>query len=99
VKERISNLVQSRFGAYRLNDDERRSLRTTLFEAGRNVEIDFDYQMVRTGDDWVLRFTPDLGAYGIGSDGKKQTLEKLADVHERLVRTVRSWEEWRTIRR
>lgn len=99
MRERISSLVQSRFGAYRLNDDERASIRETLFAAGRNVEIDFDYQQVRNGDDWSLLFTPDLGAYGVGSDGRKETLEQLAQIHKRLVRTVRSWDEWRAIPR
>jgi hypothetical protein len=81
-----------------LTDVEKRGLEDTLYEAGRNPEIEFDYQIVPSGEAWSLRFTPDLGAYGLISDGRNETLLRLAEIHQRLVRLVRSWEEWRDIR-
>jgi hypothetical protein len=98
LNERISQLVSQRFGGYPLSNIERQVLERTLFEAGRNPEITFDYQIVPSGDRWQLRFTPDLGAYGVGADGHNETLKRIADEHARVLRHIRVWDEWREVR-
>jgi hypothetical protein len=92
-------LVATRLGAFPLSTIERQVLEETLFEAGKRPDVEFDYRTVQRGDNWQLRFTPDLGAYGLASDGRLETLQKIAEEHRRLVRQIRAWDDWRQVRR
>jgi hypothetical protein len=103
IQAEIGNQVSIVNRAVPMFEGDRTNFAITLFQAGKFPHIDFDYKLNRTDPrsvdaGWELRFTPDLGAYALLSDGREETLKDAAKEHRRLVKIVRGWKEWIVVR-
>ncbi len=97
VEQEIQQQSHRRFGAWPLSEAERLSIAKTLYLAGLDPTIDFEYQLVEAGGKHSLRFPP-LNAYAISGDGDKANLASIQSLHAEFLREIRSWAVWLQIR-